>query len=279
MSSSPVFDHEAFRRFEERGHDRVAAGYEDFFAPVTTRTVEPLLDAAGVGSIGCVLDVATGPGVVAAHAGRRGARMVGVDLSARMIEVARARYPHIEFCRAQAEALPFKAATFDAVVCNFGIGHFPHPESAAREFARVVAPGGTVALSWWHFPHARLNGVFLDAIAEAGVAAPPAGLPTGPPVTRFSDDPQLVALLEGAGLRDVVVRATSWTERPKSIEDWWRGGLGSLVRASAGVLGHPPDVQARIRAAFDRLAEGYRTADGLVVPMAAKIVSGRAPLA
>jgi SAM-dependent methyltransferase len=273
----PAFDAEAFHRFELVQHERVAPTYSDFFEPVTAATLETLLDVAGVGA-GCrVLDVATGPGHGAARAAGRGARAIGVDFSPSMVAEARRRHPAGEFREGDAEALPFDDATFDAVVCNFGLGHFPRADVAVRELARVARPGGRVAVTWWNFGHgARVNGIFLDAIAEANVSPTP-DVPPGPSVTRFSDATALTALLRGAGLDEVAVRDLAWRHRVTSLDEWWHGGLGSMVRAAAMIVGQPPAVQDRVRRAFDRLAEAYRTPDGFVVPAAAKIASGRKP--
>jgi len=270
-----ALDADAFREFERRAHDRVAETYGGFFEPVTTGAVEALLDAAGVGPGRRVLDVASGPGAVAAAAAARGAVVVAVDLSPRMVAVARARHPRLDVREADAERLPFAAGSFEAVICNFGVGHFARPERAAAELARVLASGGHAALSWWDAPaRARVNGVFLDAVAEAG-APPPAGVPPGPPLTRFGDDAELRALLTIAGFRGATVRTVDWTHDIASVEAWWEGGLGSLARASATVVGQPADVQARIRAAFERLAGAYRSERGFTVPVSAKIASGR----
>jgi SAM-dependent methyltransferase len=272
-----LIDADAFRDFERRAHDRVARTYGGFFEPVTAVTIPALLGAAGVGG-GCrVLDVASGPGAVAAAAAARGAVVIGVDLSPEMLAVARARHPGLDFREGDAERLPFAEDAFDAVVCNFGLGHFARPERAAAEFRRVLAPGGRVALSWWDVPaRARVNGVFFDAMAAAG-ARPPAAVPAGPPPFRFADEAELRALLTIAGFTDPHVRTLGWTHAIGSVEAWWEGGLGSLARASAAVVHQPAEVQARIRAAFDRLADDYRGDAGLVVPVSAKIATGRRP--
>jgi SAM-dependent methyltransferase len=70
-------DADAFNAFEAAGWEKQAAGYDDFFGPITTRLIEPLLDAAAVGRGVRVLDVASSPGYVAAEAAQRGALVVG----------------------------------------------------------------------------------------------------------------------------------------------------------------------------------------------------------
>ena len=270
-----VIDADAFRDFERRAHDRVARTYGGFFEPVTARTIPTLLDAAGVTRGTRVLDVASGPGAVTAAAAARGAAVIGVDLSSQMVTVARTRHPGLEFREADAERLPFAEGAFDAVVCNFGLGHFARPERVAAEFLRVLAPGGRAAVSWWDAPsRARVNGLFFDALAEVA-APPPAVVPEGPHPFRFADDAELRALLTIAGFGEPTVRTLGWVHRINSLEEWWEGGLNSLARASASVVHQPPAVQARIRAVFDRLAAAYRGATGFTVPVAAKIASGR----
>jgi SAM-dependent methyltransferase len=271
-------DTEAFRDFERAAHDRVAGGYHDFFEPVTRGTIATLLDAAGARAGSRVLDVATGPGAVAAAAAARGASMVvGVDLSPKMVTLASSLHTGVEFREADAEALPFDAGAFDSVVCNFGIGHFPRPERALSEILRVLARGGRAAVSWWDLPaRNRINGVFFEAVSRAG-AALPSGLPEGPAVFRFSEEAELIAVLRAAGADDVTAREVEWTHDVSSAEAWWQGGLGSLARASASILGQAPVTQREIRAAFDQLVAQYAVEGGLRAPCVAKVASGRKP--
>ena len=273
MLSAPM-DSEAFRNFERAAHERVAGGYHDFFEPMTGGAIMALLDAARVRA-GCrVLDVATGPGGVAAAAAARGAQsVVGADLSPRMVALAATLHPGVEFREADAEALPFDAGAFDAVVSNFGVGHFPRPERAVAEFARVLTRGGMAAVTWWNVPaRNRVNGVFFDAVSQA--EAPPPDLPAGPAVFRFSDEAELLSLLSGAGFVDVAAREVTWVHPVPNAEVWWRGGLGSLARASTSILGQSPTMQQRIRAAFDRFVVPYAAEGGFRVPCAARVASG-----
>ena len=114
-----------FREFERAAHDRIASSYEAFFVPITANAATPLLDAVQASAGTRLLDIATGPGVVAARAARRGARVTGIDISPQMVALAARISPDCTFLEADVASLPFEPSSFDAVVCAFGIGHFP----------------------------------------------------------------------------------------------------------------------------------------------------------
>ncbi len=273
--SKPAIDAKRFREFERTAHDRIADSYHAFFVPITERAAEPLLDAGGVRSGARVLDVASGSGVVAAHAAARGAFATGVDISSRMVSLAARLNPACAFREADVECLPFADGSFDAVVCAFGIGHFPAAEAAVGECARVLVPGGRVALAWWDAPaRNRLHGVLLEAMAETD-AQPTADLPSGPPMFRYSDDAAFGALLVHAGFEDVEVTLHSFTHSVASADALWEGAMGSLARTAALLRAQTAEAQRRIRSAFDRLAAAYSSSRGLSLPMAFKIASGR----
>jgi SAM-dependent methyltransferase len=107
--------------------------------------------------------------------------------------------------------MPFRDGSMDAVVGNLAILHFGQPERAAAEFARVLAPGGALALSTWDKPErARLVGAMYDAVSEVG-ATPPPHLPPGPPFFRFADEAEFARLLRDAGLTKVEVTTVEFT--------------------------------------------------------------------
>src|SRR3954447_1238188 len=276
MSKPPV-DADAFNAFEAAGWEKQVSGYEDFFGPITTRLVGPLLDAAEVDCGARVLDVASGPGYVAAAAAERGAFVIGVDIAERMILLARRLHPQLDFRFGNAEALPFADGSFDAVVANFLLLHVGRPERAAAEFARVLAADGRVALTVWDFPdQARFHGVLLDAMAEAG-AGSPQDVPIGPPIFRFSDEQEFAGLLREQGLEDIDVRTVSFAHVEPSADALWRGLLGGTVRLSAMILQQTQDMQRQIRAAFDQIAQRYQVGAGLALPVSVKLASARKP--
>jgi SAM-dependent methyltransferase len=275
--SAAMLDTEAFRHFEQQAHDRIAPSYQTFFEPVTQHAVAALLDTAHVRAGTRLLDVATGPGGVATRAAARGAVVSGIDLAPGMVALAAQRFPQIDFRVADVEFLPFPAASFDAVVCNFGVGHFPKPEQALAECVRVLARTGRLSFSWWDVPaRTRIQGVLIEALQEVG-AAPPVDLPAGPPLFRFADEAALAALLRSAGLQDVTVQGHAFVHQVATAEALWTGALGSLARTAAIVLAQSDAMQQRIRSVFERLVSVYASDGGLAIPMAYKIATGQKP--
>src|SRR5262245_21731330 len=180
-----TIDAAAFHDFERDGWERAAEYYAAAFGDVTGQIAAPLLDAVGAGKGARVLDVATGPGFVAAAAANRGATVTGLDFSPAMIVAARGLHPGITFREGDAEALPFDDASFDAVVMNFGLLHLARPESAIAEAHRVLRPGGRYAFTVWAPPDQAVGfGMALKAIETFGRTDVP--LPEGPPFFRFS---------------------------------------------------------------------------------------------
>jgi SAM-dependent methyltransferase len=268
-------DADQLRTFERQRHDSLASTYRDFFTPITALAIPPLLAAAGTGPGSRLLDVATGPGSVAAEANRLGARSIGIDLSPGMIALATASHPGIDFRVGDVEHLPFADQSLDAIVCNFGIGHFPWPEAALAECIRTLKAGGRIALSWWDQPDKqRIQGLFRDAIAEVG-AAPPPDVPSGHSNLRFSDAAAFRNLLDGAGLADIRVEDHSSIYTVADVDTLWRGGLGSLAVTASAISCQDEATQRVIRDALERRATAYRTPAGLELPVAFRIGSGR----
>lgn len=274
---SGEIDPDAFNAFEARGWETKADGYDRFVGRVTGRFVEPLLDAASVGAGTRVLDLATGPGYAAAAASARGASAIGVDVAAAMVALAGRLHPELEFRRADAQELPFADASFDAVVGNFLILHLGRPEQGMAEFVRVLRPGGSVALTSWDYPdRARVLGIFQDAVADAG-AAPPADLPAGPDLFRFSDDAEFDALMRDEGLEERAVTTIAFTHAVPSFDELWDGFLAGSLRMAVRITSQDEETQERIRASLERVVEEYRRDGGLELPVSAKLASGRKP--
>jgi ubiquinone/menaquinone biosynthesis C-methylase UbiE len=269
------FDVSVFNAFEAAGWNRQASTYDSFIGHITSRLADPLLDAAGVEAGSRVLDLATGPGYVAARAAERGASVVGVDVAPAMVQLAREMHPGLDFREADGEALPFEDGSFDAVVSNFVVPHLGRHERVVSELVRVLKPGGRLSLTTWDNPdRMRLLGVLLDAFAEAG-AAPPDDLPVGPPFFHYADDEQFAALLRTGGLTDVFVETVRFDHPVASADELWDGMHTGTVRTSAMILAQPENVRRHARAALDRLMREYQHGDRFELPVAAKVGHGR----
>ncbi|MBE7180603.1 MAG: class I SAM-dependent methyltransferase [Terriglobus roseus] len=137
-----------------------------------------------------VLDVATGTGNLALPIARQGATVTGVDIAPNLLEQARARaeaeHLSIRFDEGDAEALPYPDGSFDTVVSMFGAMFAPRPERVAAEFARVLRPGGRLAMANW--TPGGFSGLMF-AVSSRHVPPPcgPDGISLMPPPVLWGD--------------------------------------------------------------------------------------------
>jgi len=263
------------RTYERERHNALAQGYIAFFAPVTALAIAPLLAAVKVSGGMRLLDVPTGSGALAAEAIRRGAAVIGVDIAPAMIAEARKRHPGIDFQVADVEHLPVSDGVLDAVVCAFGLGHFPYPEASLAECLRTLKAGGRIAFSWWDTSDKqRVQGLIRDAAAEVG-ARPPGVLPAGHSSLRFTDAREFRGLLEGAGLADISLEAHRATHLVPDVDALWNGAIGGMALTSSLIIYQDAPTQTAIRAALDRKAAAYQTPRGLELPVAFRVGAGR----
>jgi demethylmenaquinone methyltransferase/2-methoxy-6-polyprenyl-1,4-benzoquinol methylase len=133
-----------------------------------------------------VLDLATGTGDLAFAAAARGARVVGLDITYRMIELARRksqpaspklagtegeRRRALDFLVGDMLALPFPAASFDVVTTGYGLRNVPDLPQAIDEIRRVLAPGGRVVSLDFNRPaSAWIRAAYLAYLTVVGAA-------------------------------------------------------------------------------------------------------------
>jgi SAM-dependent methyltransferase len=148
---------------------------------------ETILQHAQAGPGTSLLDVATGAGNVAIPAALAGASVTGLDLTPRLLEVARERAreagAEVSFVEGDAEELPFESDSFDSVTSCFGVIFAPRHEVAAGELARVARPGAKIVLAAW--TPEGLNGQMFKTVGSY-MPPPPPGLK--PPMMWGNED-------------------------------------------------------------------------------------------
>jgi len=135
-------------------HDRLAGVYDRRWSRYISQTLTFLKTWACLPPRAAVLDVGCGTGeferlILSEHPKQR---IVGVDLSAKMLEIAREKcqaHPNVTFCIASAAALPFAAHSFDVVVSASALHYFDQPALSLEEMRRVLKPGGLAVILDW----------------------------------------------------------------------------------------------------------------------------------
>lgn len=269
-------EQKTFKQMEREGWHRNAPHYDERAGKLTKVATDHLLDAVRAEPGMRLLDICCGPGYGAGAAAARGIASVGVDLAPAMVAEARRRYPDAEFLEGDAEALAFTDASFDAVICPFGLVHLPEPTKGMAEALRVLRPGGRYAFTTWCMPdRAALLSIGLNAVkahADMSVALPPA-----PSIFVYSEVAAGRAALEGVRFRDVVCEdiLISYEGRvPEDVLDWLQK---STVRTMELFRLQTPEVQARIRQAILDGAAAYQSDGKLEIPCHAMMYAASKP--
>lgn len=176
------------------------AGDFGVVAKTIASSADDMIARLGIPPGSKVLDVATGTGNLAIPAARCGCAVTGLDIAPNLLEQARERAAAegltAQFDEGDAEAMPYADATFDAVITMFGAMFAPRPELVAAELARVLKPGGRLAMGNWN-PASFTGKMFKVGSMHA---PPPPGVP--PPVL-WGDEATVRERLGSKGFTEV----------------------------------------------------------------------------
>ncbi len=262
--------YEAFKSAEKEGWDARAAAYDDFTGQVTTGAIPTLLAMAELAPGKRILDLCCGTGRAAGAASALGANAEGVDVSPAMVKAAQTSFPTAIFVTGDAEAIPKNDGVFDIVICSFGVMHVGHPETMFNEIARVLRPGGRVALSHWigppESPLFRIVFGAMQRLADMSV------VPPSPPPFALSSDDAIREALQAAGFEEFSsARVPLVFKAPKG--QFARYFRNFAARAAVILDEQNEDVLKEIYSAWETQLEDFLVEDEYRVPMPAIVAT------
>lgn len=246
-----------------RAYDGISFGLSD----TISHTVQALWPRPGER----ILDIGTGTGWGARLAAWRGARVTGVDIAPGMVEAAKTLSagldPRPVFRPGAAEALPFPDMSFDGVLSTYGVIFSSEPTRAAAEMARVLRPGGRLALATWADDPEGYIAAFFGLVGAWSDAPPP-------PASPFDwGRPDWLRETLGA-VFEIEVREQVTTLYAPDVATVWAEyvqGFGPVAATHAAL---PPDRRDAFRAAFEEFHRPYATTSGLTIPRLALVLRG-----
>lgn len=233
-----------------------AAGNFDEVAKMILSAGQDVVGAAAVGKGDDVLDVACGTGNAAIPAAERGGTVTGLDITPELLEDAKknAAQAGVEatWVEGDAEELPFDDESFDVVLSTFGCMFAPRHEVAAAEIARVLRPGGRIAIAAWT-PTGRVGEMFK--MMGSHMPPPPPGVATGPPIMWGAED-HVRSLFDGSGI-DLDFTENAVEYRYPDVEEgveFFSKNFGPMVMARAALepQGKWDAMVADLRSLYDR---------------------------
>lgn len=189
-----------------------------------------------------VLDVGTGPGVMAFILAEAGHTVTGLDIAPGMLEVARRhnaeKNANVRFELGAAAAPPFPAESFDVVFMRHVLWTIPNPEFAAKAWRNLIAPGGRIVIIDGIWPHGAIDSaaMFAGKVLARLTGKPaeddhryPDGVLEQLPMVRARSLAEPMRVLESAGFRDVAARfiQRGSSHQPHTLaerlQNRWRG--------------------------------------------------------
>jgi len=234
------------------------SGDYDIFSRFMEKDAEKFYRQLNVVPGARLLDVGCGAGQLALIAARAGARVTGCDIATNWLEKARERAAaeglEVTFEEGDAEALPYQDGEFDAVVSLVGAMFAPRPDLVAAELARVVRPGGLIAMANWT-PEGFVGQMFKTIARHIA--------PSGMPSPALWGDEATVRERFGDRVTDLKLTRRiyhfDYPFSPAAVVEFFRANYGPMTRAFASL---DPAGQALLRAELVSLWSAHNLAKG-----------------
>lgn len=254
----------------------IPAIYDRFMVPLVFEPyARAVAERAAVLRPKRILETAAGTGIVteALHRALPRAQIVATDLNPPMLEQAARRVsdPHVSFQPVDALALPFADASFDLIVCQFGVMFFPDKVRGNAEARRVLRDGGCYLMVIWDQVE-RNPATMVAGKAVAELIPGEAGRFYERIPFRYHDQGQIAADLRAAAFADIAFETISLESRAASARD----------AAIALVQGTPmrtdieqidPDLLGPATDAAERALAQFEGPEGFSAPMSAHLVT------
>ena len=257
-------------------------GYARDATPRTRLYADALVSLVAPAPGARVLDAATGSGAVAVEAARRVGPKGSVLATDFLPEwepyvirlAAEASVANVSFAAMPMEALALPDASFDVVLCQFGLMFVDDRVRALREMRRVLRPGGKLGVTVWSEP--EKVGLFLISRLVSAALPPPEGEPGASP-TALGEPGLIEGLVAEAGFRDIVVeRVTLIHPVEDAAEEWRRWSDPVANPAARGLAALSEEQQRRLRDDVIAALEAFREGEEIRIPSEAILVVGLA---
>jgi ubiquinone/menaquinone biosynthesis C-methylase UbiE len=249
------------------------AAYDTFMGRYSRSLAAAFADAAGVAPGQSVVDVGCGPGALTGVlVDRVGAgRVSAFDPSPPFVAECAARYPGVTVREGRAEDFPFDDSGFDCALAQLVLHFVTDPVRCAREFRRVLRPGGVAAACVWDFAEGmEMLRLFWDAALVVDPAAPDEAR-----TLRFGRDGEIGDWLVAAGFRHVTETTLDVSSTYASFEELWDGFLAGIGPAGSYCVSLAEKQRAALREElFHRLGS---PGGSFSLAAKARCASGRSP--
>ena len=245
--------------------------------PVSARMVElvaprpgaALLElAAGIGDVGFLASPMLEPDGMLICSDFAPEMLTSAQERAKELGVVNARFRQID-----AEAIDLPAASFDGVLCRWGLMLMSDPEAALRQCRRVLKPEGRLSLAAWQSPDVNpWSSLPQTELRRRGLVEPPD--PDAPGQFAWARQEIIAETLQAAGFVDFELDSVAFTMVYDDLDHWWQTQIDLSRSFADGVAAATPDQLADIRAAMEEAAQPFRAPDGTLAVPARTWVAG-----